>query len=91
MTCLKEVCLTAGETEGPIDYKSRLQELWQQKYKEPPVYKVVSETGPDHNKVFLIAVKYKGKTLGKGEGSSKKRAEQEAANAALEKILAQEC
>ena len=83
---LKAACLAAGEIEGPTDYKSRLQELWQQRYKEPPVYKVVSEEGPDHNKIFSVVVKYKGRKLGRGEGTSKKRAEQEAAKSALEKL-----
>jgi ribonuclease III len=84
LTNLKNACLTAGENVGPIDYKSRLQELWQHKFKEPPDYIVVDETGPDHDKLFTIEVRYKGKLLGSGEGSSKKRAEQEAAKSAFE-------
>jgi ribonuclease III len=83
---LKDVCLKAAEREGPIDFKSRLQELWQQRYKEPPTYRVASESGPDHDKVFTVEVRHKGKLLGRGQGSSKKRAEQEAASAALEKL-----
>jgi ribonuclease-3 len=82
---LKEACLIAGENEGPIDYKSSLQEIWQERYKEPPAYNVVSETGPDHAKVFTVEVRWKSRLLGRGDGSSKKRAEQEAAKCALEK------
>jgi ribonuclease-3 len=82
---LKEACLIAGENEGPVDYKSRLQELWQERYKEPPAYTVVSEKGPDHAKLFTVEVRWKGRLLGRGDGSSKKRAEQEAAKAAMEK------
>ena len=87
---LKDVCLVAAENEGPIEYKSRLQELWQQRYKEPPTYRVASESGPDHDKVFTVEVRYKGRLLGKGQGSSKKRAEQEAAQAALEREASRE-
>jgi ribonuclease III len=82
----RQLCIDAGQKGGPIDFKSQLQEFWQGMYKVPPTYKVVSETGPDHNKLFTVEVKYKSKKLGRGEGSSKKRAEQEAAREALEKL-----
>ena len=68
------------------DYKSRLQELIQKKYKIPPTYTVVGETGPDHEKIFEIEVRIKKKALGKGEGKSKKEAEQDAAHFALKKL-----
>lgn len=68
------------------DYKSYLQELTQEKLLETPIYKVIKEWGPDHNKHFEIAVLIKEKTVGKGSGSSKQRAEQAAAKVALEEL-----
>lgn len=82
---LRDECMKLKDMEGPSDYKSRLQEYWQQKYKDTPEYYTIYEKGPDHNKVFSVAVKYHGRRLGKGIGSSKKRAEQEAARDALER------
>ena len=90
LRCLKDISMTASENEGPIDYKSRLQELWQRRYKEPPSYDVVSESGPDHNKLFTVEARWKNRLLGRGEGSSKKRAEQEAARAAFEREILRE-
>lgn len=68
------------------DYKSKLQELIQKKYKIPPAYSVVGETGPGHDKIFTMEVAIKEKVLGQGEGRSKKEAEQKAAHTALKKI-----
>lgn len=69
-----------------IDPKSRLQELCQEVKGVTPEYKVRSETGPDHSKTFTVGVYAKSELLGEGSGSSKQRAEQEAAAAALEKF-----
>ncbi len=68
------------------DFKSRLQELMQKKYKAPPSYQVTHEEGPDHAKVFTLEVRMGKRTLGQGEGRSKKEAEQMAAKEALRKI-----
>ncbi len=68
------------------DHKSKLQELIQKRYKTPPHYTVVHETGPDHAKIFLMEVRVRHRLLGQGEGHSKKEAEQAAAAKALEKI-----
>lgn len=76
---------TIQEYELHIDAKSRFQELIQERQSVTPTYTVLSETGPDHNKEFTVGV-YVGEQLwGTGEGSSKQRAEQAAAQAALEK------
>jgi ribonuclease-3 len=72
-----------------VDYKSKLQEISQAKYKVLPVYKVISETGPEHNKNFEVEVKVKNRILGIGRGKSKKEAEQLAAKEAI-KILKKE-
>ena len=65
------------------DFKSRLQELVQKKYKSPPMYFVVGESGPDHEKKFTLEVRINKRVLGMGEGRSKKEAEQLAAKEAL--------
>ncbi len=65
------------------DFKSRLQEVVQKKYKTPPIYFVVNESGPDHAKRFTLEVRINKKVLGSGEGRSKKEAEQLAAKEAL--------
>lgn len=69
-----------------IEYKSRLQEMVQSRYREAPVYRLVSETGPDHDKVFTVEVIVNGKTQGVGTGKSKKLAETAAAHKALEAL-----
>lgn len=68
------------------DYKTRLQELVQRKKDQTIVYRLVSETGPDHDKQFEVAVEINGEIAGTGIGKSKKRAEQAAARQALEKL-----
>ncbi|MDY0132272.1 MAG: ribonuclease III [Desulforegulaceae bacterium] len=75
----------AGKPENYLDPKSRLQELAQMKYKEPPVYKVVSEIGPDHDKVFKVEMRISD-IKATGKGKSKKSAEQEAARQGLETL-----
>ena len=68
------------------DFKTQLQETVQAKFKETPLYKVLDETGPDHEKSFRVEVFIKDRTLGQGTGKSKKHAEQQAALQALEAI-----
>lgn len=65
------------------DAKSRLQELVQADGLPTPKYNVIKETGPDHDKEFQIEVVVDGKTLAVGEGKSKSRAQQAAAELAL--------
>ena len=75
---------------APVDYsadfKTRLQEKAQEVRKATPTYKVESETGPDHDKVFIVSVDLNGDVLASGQGRSKKAAEQDAARTALEKM-----
>jgi ribonuclease-3 len=68
------------------DPKSRLQEYIQAEYKRLPEYKLLNESGPDHEKIFEIGVYNKKSLLGKGSGHSKKEAEQAAAKEALKKL-----
>lgn len=69
------------------DYKTALQEYWQAGSRKPPAYKVITETGPDHDKRFGIEVKLAGEPYGNGIGKNKKEAEQRAAEKALETIF----
>jgi ribonuclease III len=64
------------------DYKTALQELAQGKGLQLPDYHVVAEVGPDHDKKFVVEVRL-GDLLARGEGSSKKEAQQQAARQAL--------
>ena len=69
------------------DYKTALQELVQQKKNQVLTYALVGESGPDHDKCFDVEVMLNGTVVGTGSGSSKKRAEQSAARAAMEKLF----
>jgi ribonuclease-3 len=76
----------ASEGPGGQDYKTRLQELAARHFPELPRYHVDDE-GPDHAKVFFATVRLGGVEQGRGEGRSKKQAEQAAARAAWERLL----
>ena len=68
------------------DYKTALQELVQQKKNQTLSYALVGEEGPDHDKQFFVEVSLNGVVIGAGSGSSKKRAEQDAARMAIDKL-----
>ena len=70
-----------------FDYKTALQELVQRKKDQQLHYALVGESGPDHDKHFEVEVQLNGKAVGRGVGSSKKRAEQAAAEAAIEALF----
>jgi ribonuclease-3 len=72
------------------DPKTTLQEYVQKKYKERPDYVIVEEQGPDHRKHFVVNLKIKGRNIALGEGSSKRKAEMNAATEVLKKIEAGE-
>jgi ribonuclease-3 len=84
--------LRSGAALG--NFKSALQEHLQASGAGTPVYRVKSESGPDHRKRFLVEVRLKaadseaGKPLARGKGSTKKHAEQDAARRALERLQA---
>ena len=69
-----------------VDPKSALQERLQATSKQTPHYRLVSESGPDHEKRFISEVLHEGKVLGRGAGQSKKASEQAAAAVALERL-----
>lgn len=67
-----------------VNYKSALLEVMQSKSSSLPEYRVVGESGPEHHKIFDVEVLLNGAVYGRGSGVSKKKAEQEAARAALD-------
>jgi ribonuclease-3 len=76
------------EIEGMFieDAKSQLQEKLQEQFNQTPAYHLDAEEGPDHAKKFSVSVRFMAEILGVGSGSSKKIAEQQAAETALETI-----
>lgn len=76
-----ETILASGSWMDP---KSHLQELAQSQETSTPVYKVMKEDGPDHDKTFTVGVYIEGKLRGQGTGPSKQSAQQQAAQTALE-------
>ncbi|RJP74952.1 MAG: ribonuclease III [Candidatus Zixiibacteriota bacterium] len=68
------------------NYKSMLLEYAQSRGKEPPVYSVLSESGPDHDKLYLVEVRLNEHVQGTGTGRSKKQAEQRAAAEAMKRV-----
>ena len=70
-----------------FDYKTAFQELVQRKKDQVLRYELIGESGPDHDKKFDVEVLLNGKPCGKGTGSSKKRAEQAAAAAAIDALF----
>lgn len=66
--------------------KAILQEYTQSKTKDTPLYRVVEETGPAHNRTFLVEVSYLDNVLASAEGKTKKEAEQKCAHLACEKL-----
>jgi ribonuclease-3 len=77
-------------SESWRDPKSYLQELSQRIDGKTPVYKVLKEEGPDHDKVFTVGVFVDGRVMGSGNGSSKQAAEQTAAAQAVRRYQEQE-
>ena len=74
------------ESGSHIDSKSKLQEMAQDKVAITPRYELVSEEGPDHDKVFTMAAHIGDRIVGKGKGGSKQMAEQKAAEDALKRL-----
>ena len=75
----------APAAEERKDYKTTLQEIVQRKIGQQLTYHMVEESGPDHNKTFVFEVRLNGEPIGRGDGHSKKEAEQAAARGALER------
>jgi ribonuclease-3 len=69
-----------------LDPKSRFQELAQEQFGLTPTYRVLDETGPDHDKQFTVGIFVGDKLFGKGDGASKQAGQQAAAARALESL-----
>ncbi len=80
---LREEIPHAIEQANAANFKSNLQKLLQQRKRSLPVYKTLGSSGPEHSRVFQVAAFIDGVEMGRGAGSSKKSAEQEAARLAL--------
>jgi ribonuclease III len=87
---IKRIALELFEQVGQEgfykDYKTQLQEQAQILFKTVPKYRLVGESGPDHDKTFEVNIVIRGEVLGVGKGKSKKSAEQNAAKEALAHI-----
>ena len=81
---LRDVSMTKPHN---FDYKTALQELVQRKKDQVLQYELTGESGPDHDKHFAVEVRLNGRTVGCGTGSSKKRAEQAAADDAIARLF----
>jgi ribonuclease-3 len=82
-TLFEQAFEEAGERMAESDRKSALQELLQSRGQLPAEYRVVGQSGPDHQKIFRIEVWVNGSRLASAEGGTKKEAEQRAARKAL--------
>ncbi len=82
MTLKSEIPAAMAQANSS-NFKSHLQKVLQQKKKPLPVYRVLGTSGPEHSRVFQVAALIEGEEMGRGQGASKKAAEQEAARSAL--------
>ena len=79
--------LLSGLAESPWqDFKTRLQELTQARHQGSPAYRLIEETGPSHARLFAVEVCLGDRSLARGQGRTKKQAEQQAAKEALEAL-----
>jgi ribonuclease-3 len=83
----RELGETRRTTVGRDDFKTRLQERTQAELQLTPSYRIVSTSGPAHAMFFEVEVLLDRRVLGRGTGTNRKRAEQEAARAALAALL----
>lgn len=71
-----------------IDYKTALQEITQERFAKLPIYELLSQSGPDHQKQFTMQISINGAVYAVGQGNSKKSAQQACAKIAYEKLKA---
>jgi ribonuclease-3 len=69
-----------------VDHKTRLQEVLQARHGRTPSYELVRAEGPDHQRLYTVAVHFGGESIGQGTGRTKKKAEQAAACEALRRL-----
>ncbi len=85
-TLLEDALEKRGERLAESDRKSALQEFLQGRGRPPAEYRLAGESGPDHRKKFHVEVWVDGECLAAGQGNTKKEAEQQAADRALERL-----
>lgn len=79
--------IEGGQDQRTIhDFKTEFQEICQRSFGMLPAYRILRESGPDHEKIFEIELSVRGQVFGVGQGRSKKEAEQRAAQEALTKL-----
>jgi ribonuclease-3 len=88
-TCIAPEIERVKDNRGFKDYKSVFQEMCQKRFHTYPKYKLIKQTGPEHEHYFWVEVHIDGKVFGPGTGKNKKSAEQEAAKMALKNL--EEC
>lgn len=81
-----EELLLASTEDISRDFKTKLQEEAQNRFRVAPEYRLIDEIGPDHDKIFEIHLFINERKISEGRGKSKKQAEQKAAEQALEKL-----
>lgn len=84
---MSDIILDSRKTFFYNDFKTHLQEIIQKTSKNTIEYRVVSEVGPAHNKLFKVEALHNGRVLGKGQGKNKKEAEQNAAEKSIEFLM----
>ncbi len=72
------------KTHHTMDYKTMLQQIVQQENSETLDYRIINESGPAHKRIFEVEARLNSNVIGKGSGTSKREAEQNAAKEALE-------
>ena len=77
-----------GALEHPVDFKSALQELLARRGAEVS-YEITGEEGPPHERTYAVVARVDGRELGSGSGRSKKHAEQQAAQAAVDTLTSE--
>lgn len=82
----RKVLQKVGQGQFMQDFKTKLQEESQGRFRVVPKYKLIREIGPDHSKTFEVHLFIENNLYGEGRGASKKAAEQDAARQALEKL-----
>ncbi|MQC26558.1 MAG: ribonuclease III [Chloroflexi bacterium] len=87
---LDEATAEISTAHGDRDPKSLLQEWVQARGEPTPIYEIVAESGPDHDKFFEVEVTVGGKSLARGEGRNKQAASKVAASTALQHLNAKE-
>lgn len=81
-----EPALAKLQEDFQNNFKGALQELTQSRFRRTPVYRTIRESGPQHDRTFVAEARLGWRRLGRGQGRSKKEAEQAAAQKALEKL-----